>query len=192
MLPPCPDLPRRLRAGEREAHRELAHWAGPALLQLAQRLLGDVDAARDVRQEALVRAIQRLDQLEDDARFGPWLMRLALNACRDHLRRERARSAAHERSADDRPESIDDDPARHAADLDERERVAGAVAALPELEREAVVLRHYHDQTLAEIAEVQDAPISTVQSRLVRGLRRLEEALRERDEHAEPQRTTFG
>ncbi|MEM9379039.1 MAG: sigma-70 family RNA polymerase sigma factor [Planctomycetota bacterium] len=184
-----PRLLERLRAGERGAFDDLARRAGPELLRLARRLLDDDDAARDVRQEVLVRAVRSLDRIESTAMLGPWLVRVTVNACRDERRRDAARGAAHERSRDQRPAPAPEDPARQLERADDAERVALAVRSLPPLEREVVVLRHYHDLSFAEIADVQGAPPTTVRSRMARGLERLAERLREPTNHDTTQRT---
>ncbi|MEM1450348.1 MAG: RNA polymerase sigma factor [Planctomycetota bacterium] len=183
-----PRLLERLRAGERGAFDDLARRAGPELLGLARRLLDDEDAARDVRQEVLVRAVRSLDRIESAALLGPWLVRVTVNACRDQRRRDVARLAAHERSRDRRPTPPPEDPATELERADDAERVALAVRGLPPLEREVVVLRHYHDLTYAEIADVQGAPLTTVRSRMARGLERLEERLQEPTHHDPTQR----
>ena len=74
-------------------------------------------------------------------------------------------------------------PASLAEAGDTAQRVARAVHALPQREREVLVLRHYHDLSFPEVAAVLDLPATTVKSRLARGLERLRIPLQELEPH---------
>ena len=81
----------RAMNGDREAFGLLAQRCRPWLLGLCLRLVEDGSGAEDLVQESLLRALRDLPQLRDAERFRPWLARIALNACRMHLRRLLAR-----------------------------------------------------------------------------------------------------
>lgn len=173
--PPAPvsstdeELVRRFQDGDPGAFEGVVVRWNPLVLQLAYRLTGDLEEARDVRQLALLRAHDALARFGGRSRLSTWLYRVVLNLCRDRQRRRARHDDAVRRAAPD-----DEGTAGSAAGESERretaERVARAVRSLPPAEREVVVLRHYQGLAFAEIAEIQSAPVTTVQSRMARGL----------------------
>lgn len=137
------------------------------------RIVGSEDEARDLCQEAFFKAYRHLGTFKQEARFSSWLYQIALNLCRDRLRRRRGRTMVSLDDVDEgglgmvesRPSPLDLVEGR-----DLRRRVAAAVAALPEEQREVIVLKEYQGLTFLEIAQALDVPISTVKTRLYRGL----------------------
>lgn len=83
----------RSRSGDRAALAELAAQHGERVRRFLSTMTGDDIVAEDLRQETLLRAMQHIDQLHDDARFSPWLLAIAVNVCRRHLRDEVQRRA---------------------------------------------------------------------------------------------------
>ena len=137
------------------------------------RIVGSEEDARDLCQEAFLKAYRHLGTFKQEARFSSWLYQIALNLSRDRLRRRRGRTMV---SLDE----VDEDgrvmtqsgpsPFELVEGRDLGRRVAAAVAALPEEQREVIVLKEYQGLTFLEIAQVLDVPISTVKTRLYRGL----------------------
>lgn len=122
--------------------------------------------------EAAYRARTRFDRRRGSART--WLYAIALNLLRDQARRSSAQARAYERAAQH------DGPSAAEAALDavaERERVMRGLSALGERERECVALRFGADLSLKEIAAALGEPVTTVEGRLYRGLRKLRDAL---------------
>lgn len=137
------------------------------------RVLGTEEDARDVTQEAFLKAFRSLRGFKGEARFSSWLYQIALNLCRDRLRRKRGRAFVSLDSVEEDgglPAQADLSP----YDLAERGAlcglVRGALAELPDEQREVIVLKEYQELTFAEIAEILDVPLSTVKTRLYRGL----------------------
>ncbi len=165
------ELLRRFRGGDESAFEGVAVRFHPELLQLAYRMTGDREEAREIGQLALLRAHETLTSFRGGARLSTWLYRVVLNLCRD---RHRKRTANEDRLALlaplEPPRSRSEVPAERAEERELAERVAVAVRALPPLEREVVVLRHYHDLSFAEIGLIQGAPATTVKSRMTKGL----------------------
>jgi RNA polymerase sigma-70 factor (ECF subfamily) len=165
------DLVLRFQGGDESAFEAMVtRWNGP-ILELATRLTGDLEEAKDVRQMALIKTYQGLRFFEGRARFSTWIYRVVLNLCRDKKRstavRERVLGAVRENEND----YVLEETGFHLARDKELSRiVAQAVLALPPAEREVVVLRHYHDLAFPAIAEVLGSPVTTVKSRMTRGL----------------------
>ncbi len=169
--------------GDTEAFNELVvRWERP-IHALAYRVLGREEDARDVCQEAFLRAFRGLKGFKRQAKFSSWLYRITLNLCRDWLRRERrARlvqppedfDLGEQRVADPINETVEDLIVRR----DLGRAVSKVMAALPEDQRTVIVLKEYHGLTFREIAELLGCPLSTVKTRLYQGLsvvrRRLE------------------
>ncbi|MGD0801725.1 MAG: sigma-70 family RNA polymerase sigma factor [Terracidiphilus sp.] len=141
-------------------------------------LTGNRDQAEDFFQEVWMRVLVRGAQYNGKARFDTWLFTIARNLVIDQKRKKTMSSldALFEAGdEDDRPMSFEvagDDPTPfdRFANLEDRERIAGALLKLDTLYREVLVLRFHEEMSLEEIAKVTRAPLSTVKSRLYRGL----------------------
>jgi RNA polymerase sigma-70 factor (ECF subfamily) len=141
-------------------------------------LTGNREVAEDLFQEVWMRVLVRGSQFNGKARFDTWLFTIARNLLID-LRRKKTMSSLDELfdggSDDDRPMSFEvagDEPTPfdRFSNLEDRERIAGALMELDTLYREVLVLRFHEDLSLEEIAKVTRAPLSTVKSRLYRGM----------------------
>lgn len=141
------------------------------------RIMGPEEDARDLCQETFLKAYRALGTFKKEARFSSWLYQIALNVCRDRLRRRKSRPQV---SLDELMEAGEVAPfGRGPSPLDLIEArdlsraVAAAVESLPQEQREVVVLKEYQGLTFLEIAQALDVPISTVKTRLYRGLGQL-------------------
>ena len=152
-----------------------------AITALIARLLpssrgGEVD---EVRQRAWIRLWQRRSGFAARAQFSTWAWRVVVNLCRDWRREHARRLELHEYGLDAPLEpSTEPRPEEEAARAEERSSVRAALDALPDDERECLVLRHYHALDVTEIAEIIGRPRTTVQDALARGLHRLRFRLR--------------
>jgi RNA polymerase sigma-70 factor (ECF subfamily) len=123
----------------------------------------------DLYQETWLRVVRAAQRFDPERRFSTWLFQIALNLCRDWHRRPPPEPADVE--ALDGPAALD---GRIDAAIDARR----LLAALPEAQRSAVILRYYHDLGEDEMAAVLDCPRGTVKSRLHHAMRRLVELAR--------------
>lgn len=145
----------------------------PRLLALAVRMLGDHHAAEDAVQEASLRALQSVDRFRGDASIGTWLYRITANVCLDELRRRRrvVIESSDDGAHDEMAVSDFSEDAAARADL------AGALAALPTAQREALVLTDVRGLNYAEASAVLRVPAGTVASRLHRAKETMRVAL---------------
>ena len=160
--------------GEARAARVLTDRLLPGVWRTARRLLGDEAEAEDVAQEAMLR-LWRIapDWRAGEAKVSTWLYRVAVNLCTDRLRRRRSVAL------DAVPEPEDGAPGA-AAGLMQADRMAAldaALMALPERQRQAVVLRHLEGLANPEIAEIMALGVEAVESLTSRGKRNLAAAL---------------
>jgi len=139
------------------------------------RVLGREEDARDVCQETFLRAFRSIKGFKGQSKFSSWLYRIAVNLCRDWMRRER-RSASlapldEETEADRSPGAAPPETAEdHALRQDMRRVITEAMSALSDDQRITIVLKEYHGLTFREIADLQGCPLSTVKTRLYQGL----------------------
>lgn len=141
-------------------------------------MVGSGGAADDVAQDAFVKAFTRLHQFHEGRSFRAWLLTIVANEARNRYRSESRRAAVTLRVARN-PASSEDgdaavvDPADHAIAHERRLRLAQAVAALPDRDREVVALRFFAELSERETAEVLGCAPGTVKSRLSRAIGRL-------------------
>jgi RNA polymerase sigma-70 factor (ECF subfamily) len=169
------ELVARSIGGDSDSFNELIHrWERP-IYALAYRQLRREEDARDVCQETFLRAYRALPGFRGQAKFSSWLYRIALNLCRDWMRRERRTPVVPApgdvdlmdlAAARGPSESIED----RIAQNDLVRKVERAMALLPEDQRTAIVLKEYEGLTFQEIADVVGCPLSTVKTRLYQGL----------------------
>lgn len=169
------ELVARSIGGDADSFNELVlRWERP-IYALAYRTIGREEDARDVCQETFLRAFRALPGFRGQAKFSSWLYRIALNLCRDFVRRERRSPVvqapeeldlAELAAARGPSESIEALVARR----DLSRTVEQAMALLPEEQRTAIVLKEYHGLTFQEIADLVGCPLSTVKTRLYQGL----------------------
>ena len=192
------ELVARANDGDLESFNQLVtRWERP-IYALAYRTLGREEDARDVVQEAFLRAYRGLRGFKGQAKFSSWLYRITLNLCRDWIRRERRAPLVQVPEGTD-PVDLADQRASPTESVEElvgrREMsraVARAMTELPDEQRTAILLKEYHGLTFQEIADMLDCPLSTVKTRLYQGLTMLRRRLERRQaEEASLRRATW-
>lgn len=193
---PRPDLPAddelvgEARRGRKTAFDVLADRYHRRATSVSYRLLGDMHDALEVTQEALIRAYQKLDSLEDGARFGPWFLRIVTNLS---LNRRRDRGVGGRRiSLDSLPQhdasiQIPDDLGRAGPGRPDAECSAGelaliaeaAIHALPESQRLALVLFSIEQLPQRDVAAIMNCSVEAVKWHVFQARRRLREKLAE-------------
>jgi RNA polymerase sigma-70 factor (ECF subfamily) len=166
------DLVIRAQRGDKGAFALVAAEIADRFLAVARRILRDRDLAEDATQQALLAIWRDLPQLRDSARFEAWSYRLLVNACYQEGRKERRWTPnlrvlpIDARVADGGLETV--------VDRDQLER---GFRRLSVDQRTVVVLYHYLDKPLDEIARILDIPVGTAHSRLHHAMRGMRAAL---------------
>jgi RNA polymerase sigma-70 factor (ECF subfamily) len=175
------ELMARLAAGDREALGPLMQRHYRRLFRIALAYLRQREDALDVVQEAFVKAFRAAPRWDGSVLPAPWLSRITVNVAIDRWRRNRRRADTFSPlSVDDHTSSLADaasPPDRGVQARETAERLQRALAALPERQRAVVVLRHYQDLSLDEIAQTLGMSLGTVKSSLHRALARMREGL---------------
>jgi RNA polymerase sigma-70 factor (ECF subfamily) len=159
----------RAQQGDEGAFASLAVAAGDRLHAVAHRILRDIDLAEDATQQALLAIWRDLPQLRDPARFEAWSYRLLVRACYAEARRTRRWAPNLHLLPSDEPAAADE-----LSPIVDRDQLERGFRRLSIDHRAVVVMHHYLDLTLAEIADALEVPEGTVRSRLhyaMRGLR---------------------
>jgi RNA polymerase sigma-70 factor, ECF subfamily len=182
MLPTDEALVEAFQAGDLAAFDLLVVRWQRKIQGTIYRILGTEEDARDLCQEAFLKAFRALKGFKGEARFSSWLYQIAVNLCRDRMRRRRGRTfvsleALGDESGPSRAASPDPGPMELLQRGALRNLVQDAIAMLPEDQREVIVLKEYEELTFLEIAQVLDVPLSTVKTRLYRGLVNLRSCL---------------
>mgnify|MGYP001792292669 CR=1 FL=1 len=160
--------------GDPHAARSLTVRLAPRVMAHAYRLLHDRAEAEDVTQEALLRLWKIAPEWRTgEAQVTTWLYRVTANLCTDRLRKTR------HGDIEAAPEVADDAPSADQALISQAraEALTGALANLPDRQRQAVVLRHIEGLQNPEIAEIMDISVEAVESLTARGKRALAKCL---------------
>jgi RNA polymerase sigma-70 factor (ECF subfamily) len=148
--------------GDREAFCELVRRHRTLAVNVVYRMCGDAMLAEDAAQTAFLRAWEKLGSYRPDGSFRTWIIRIAVNAAVDTLRRQKPTDDL--QAADGQPSS---DRVEEIVEQNEQERkVRMAVIALPEASRAVLVLKEFQGCSYREISEALDIPMGTVMSRL--------------------------
>ena len=166
------DLVVRAQNGDEEAFASLAVAAGDRLHAVAHRILRDTDLAEDATQQALLDIWRDLPDLRDPARFDAWSYRLLVRACYAEGRRSRRATPNLRLLPTDQPTV-----GEGLSEVVDRDQLERGFRRLSLEHRAVVVLHHYLDMPLDEIAETLGVPVGTVRSRLHHAMRGLRAAL---------------
>jgi len=161
--PTDPVLVRRFQQGQEQAFAVLMERHERRVYNLAYRMLGSPEDARDATQDAFISCFRHLAKFRGDSSFSTWLHRIALNACYDALRRRRDTTSLEGRSVDPMPVPDHADQAAAATD------VQRALLGVPADFRAVLVMHELQDLPLEDIATTLGLPVGTVKSRLHRG-----------------------
>ena len=166
------DLVMRAQAGDQNAFADMIAAVADRYLATSQRILGDLGLAEDATQQALLDMWQHLPQLRDPARFEAWSYRLLVRACYAEGRRNRRWAPNLRLLPTDQLVQADD-----AGLVIDRDQIEGAFRLLSLKHRTVVVLHHYLDLPLDQVAEVLGVSPGTVASRFHYALRAMRKTL---------------
>jgi RNA polymerase sigma-70 factor (ECF subfamily) len=158
---------RRVVAGERDEFRHLVELYQARIYNLVMRQVGDSQAAREITQEAFLKAYLNLTKFRFEAKFSTWLTRIAINLTHTYFTskayKQRIKNVTYDARVHSGSEQIEQDDRYDESAL---ERLRVAVTKLPPIYREVMVLCKFERKAYAEAAAILSIPEGTVRSRL--------------------------
>lgn len=183
----------RYKRGDRAAFAELVKRYQGRLFNFSLRYVRHRETAREVTQEAFLRAVRRSGDFKHESRFSTWMFAITRNLCIDHTRKSKhRRHQSIDDSGDDgqpileRLESpaADQNAERNVVSGELRAGILRAVDQLPDEQREVFLLRQLGNVPFSEIARITDTPVNTVKSRMRYALSHLKGELLKYEEYA--------
>jgi RNA polymerase sigma-70 factor (ECF subfamily) len=161
------DLIARVRKGDVEGFNVLVSRWEKRVFNYLLRLTGNPDDSLDLSQDVFLKAYRNIRKLDDTARFGPWLFRIAHNEAYSHFRKHRPEGPAPEF---ENGETFFERQVAPGIAIDLSLAVGAALDRLTPEHREAVVLKVYQGFKFDEMAEILECPVSTIKSRVYAAL----------------------
>lgn len=164
----------RVSQGDAQAFQQLVDAGIDRVLAVARRMLGDEAEAEDVAQDVFLRLWNQADRWEGGrAQVSTWLYRVTVNSCIDRMRARR------EDTMEELPETSSEATQQQTLEEEDLQSyMDDALQNLPERQRTALVLFHYEDLSMNDVAEMMDASVEAVESLLARGRRALKKSLK--------------
>lgn len=178
-------LLRRAQKGDAEAFEELMVAQESRMYAIALRMMGNREDAQDCAQEAMVRIYRAMGSFKGQSSLATWIYRITMNTCLDELRRRKVRKVT---SLDTLVESgwsptdKGETPEEYGLRSEKQTVLNDAIQSLPDDMRAAIVLRDIKGYTYDEIADILNANVGTIKSRISRGRERLREILSKHSE----------
>ncbi len=173
------ELVERLQSrADLEAFDELLKRYHKPVFYFCLRTLADNHTAEEITQDVMYKVYRKINKLKNQERLKTWIYRIASNACKDYYRSLKKEYLVE-------PDTMSRLPDHRlgpgeVAELKERSRhVRDAVAKLPPMQRQAIILFHFQHLSYREIAEILQCPLGTVMSRICYGKRQLKSLLKE-------------
>ena len=175
--------------GNNDAFEELMNRHTAKAYQIAYGILGQKPDAEEVAQDAFVRIYRALPKFRGDSEFSTWMYRIVVNQARNKYRWNKRRGAhsnisIHQSVTGDESDSLHIDPADHRVPPDKETifkewegEIAREIETLPEVNREALILRNVQNMSYEQIAEVLGCKVGTVKSRIARAREELRKKL---------------
>jgi RNA polymerase sigma-70 factor (ECF subfamily) len=178
-------LVRRSLGGEDDAFASLVRTHQSAVFNIAYRLAGDREVARELAQETFLRAYRALDTFDLNRSFAPWLYRIATNLSINWIKRARVPTipldapASNDKAGSERIQIPDSssEPAAQFMQAEMQAQLRQEIVSLPPDYRAVIELRHYQELSYEEMAETLNLPLGTVKTRLYRARRLLRDRL---------------
>jgi RNA polymerase sigma-70 factor (ECF subfamily) len=176
--------------GDRDAFTHLVHRHKQNVFQFVLSKVKDRELASDLTQDVFVKLFKSAELYQPSGKFRSWLFRMAQNICIDYRRKYQKVSilSLHNKNETENElgliDQIEDEtanPEQETEFIELQNVIERAFETLPDQQRTALVLCHYHGMSYHEIAGIQKVPIGTVKSRIHNGLLKVKDFLKEND-----------
>nr|WP_068555001.1 sigma-70 family RNA polymerase sigma factor [Thermotalea metallivorans]KXG77098.1 ECF RNA polymerase sigma-E factor [Thermotalea metallivorans] len=188
------NLIEKSKQGDVESFETLIREYQTVAFNIAFRMLGNMEDANDVTQEALIKVYKSIKTFHGQSSFSTWLYRIVTNTCLDELRkrkRQKAYSYHHPIETEDGEIERDmEDYGNSTEEIVERKEtiksIQDAINALPEQHKTVIVLRDIRGFNYEQIAEILDCPQGTIKSRISRARISLKEIIEKKELYKNP------
>lgn len=187
----CDPLIVRAKTGDQVAQGKIVQLWYKRIYNFGYKFFLDHDMAMEVSQKTFISMCRNVQNLQDPARFKPWLYKIAVNYCREEARRKKGSRALSfdlvwNINAEDSPKWESsaqrlDNPERQLQQLELSEILQQALLELSEEQREIVIMKEYEGLKFREIAEILNLSENTVKSRMYYGLDGLKKILKRKN-----------
>jgi len=173
--------------GDPSAYRGIVERYQGRIYGVVYGMVRNAEVAKEISQEAFVKAYQKLSTFRLESKFYTWICRIAINLSIDHLRKQKRRSytefdeniAAKDSGGDLLDSYNNDRPDVNLERSQLHKRIISEVEKLPPEQKQAIVLREIDGLSYREISEIMNIPEGTVMSRLYYARKKLQEALQD-------------
>lgn len=171
--------------GREDSFEEIVRRYQRPITGYVYRMLGNYDASLDVTQEIFIKVYNSMSKYSSEYKFSTWLYKISHNAAIDYMRRHSVYEQSLEVENEDGVYQIQFESKRLSPEQERersewREEIENVVKCLPTGYRELIILRHTHDLSYDEIAEITNLPLGTVKNRLFRAREMMRELFIER------------
>ncbi|MGP4069931.1 RNA polymerase sigma factor [Halobacillus sp. B29] len=178
-------LVKEILSGSEAAAEVLTRKYYKMIYAFVYRKMQNKDLAYDLTQDIFIKMMNSLHTYSSKGNFKSWLFTIAVNRCRDYWKSSYHR---YMRTHSELPQSLTDQQQNVSYIFDKketREEIKKAVEMLPDYQKEALLLKYFHDMKIKEIGEVTSVKEATVKSRLKQGLKKLKSILKRGEENGE-------
>ena len=164
-------LIKRILAGERNQYRQLVDRYAPMIFHLIRSYVKEGAVVQDLAQEVFIKAYDRLSDFGFQSKFSSWIYRIAVNHCKDYLKNVRRRninlSSMDAKSID---AVLEDQPSQlnELVDSELNDKLKAAIDLLPEVYRNALLLKYMHNMTYKAMAEELGDTVESLKVRVHR------------------------
>jgi RNA polymerase sigma-70 factor (ECF subfamily) len=166
------DIIKRCREGNLSSFKKIVDKYQRPMIALAYRMLGNYEDARDISQEAFVRAYRSIDLFDESRKFSSWLYRIATNLCIDMLRK-RKKQTAYNTLGNDSFGSTTENPLSELEKKDRHAILMRSINRLSPRQKAVIVLRDIRGLLSKEVAKILDCSEATVRAHLFVARKRL-------------------
>ncbi|GIU81547.1 MAG: sigma-70 family RNA polymerase sigma factor [Acidobacteria bacterium] len=167
-------------AGDENSFEEIVRRYQRSIASYVYKMIGDYETSLDITQEVFIKVYNNLTSYSSDYKFSTWIYKIAHNATIDYLRRNYKDQETDSETSFLTLESRLPTPERESEAKECLEEIKAVIECLPPSYRELILLRHSHDLSYEEIAEVTSLPIGTVKNRLFRARAEMKKLLSKR------------
>lgn len=167
----------KIKKGDKEAMDILVKRHYNAIFSFVYRKTGHYHTSYDITQEIFIKMMKSLSHYKNKNQFNSWLFRIAVNHCNDFYRGQYRHQ--HVPVEEIFHIQADDDPHQEWINKINGEIIRKLVLALPDYQRDVIILRFYNQLKFREIATITDSPEATIKSRYRQGLNRLKQLIKE-------------